>query len=92
LRVLWWAPISVIGLYLSACLVFGTGPLYLAYGAVSEIGGLFLVAAILVGAFWALDIRRQGLLQNSGNRSPCLHSGGEHTLYGNGLFLLSTDW
>jgi hypothetical protein len=43
----------VIGLYLSACLVFGTGPIYLAYNAVSAIGGLFIVAAILVGAFWA---------------------------------------
>jgi len=65
LKILWWAPISVIGLYLSACLVFGTGPLYLAYGAVSEIGGLFLVAAILVGAFWAWIFVGRGFLRTA---------------------------
>jgi hypothetical protein len=53
LRVLWWALISVIGLYLAACLVFGTGPLYLASEAVSEIAALLLAGAVLVGAFWA---------------------------------------
>ena len=44
------------------------------------------------GRVLGLDIRRERFPQDSSNRSPCLHSGGEHTLYGNGLFLLSTDW
>ena len=59
MRILWWAPISVIGLYLSACLVFGTGPLYLAYSAVSEIGGILLVAllALAVDGLFALSER-----------------------------------
>jgi len=65
LRILWWAPTSVIGLYLSACLVFGTGPLYLAYDAVSEIGRLFLVAGILVGAFWAWIFVGRGFLRTA---------------------------
>jgi len=65
LRVFWWAPISVIGLYLSACLVFGTGPLYLAYDTVSEIGGFFIIAAILVGAFWVWNFVGRGFLRTA---------------------------
>ena len=52
MNLLRWAPISAIGLYLSACLLFGTGPLFLAYDTVSDLSGLLFAAAIFVGAYW----------------------------------------
>lgn len=65
LKLLWWAPISIVALYLSACLLFGTGPLFLAFNIVGALSGLLLVIAVLVGAVWAWGLVGRGFFRKA---------------------------